>query len=80
MEIPKEIIQSSQHKERYVFSIEDHFSKYKWGFLSSKKEASTIAPLIELAFQTFHSPNVLQTDNGTEFINATYKKCVIIII
>ena len=73
-EIPKEIIQFSQHKEPYVVSIEDHFSKFKWGFLASNKEASIIGSLIELEFQTFHSPNMLQTDHGTKFINATLQK------
>ena len=43
-------------------------------FLSSNNEVSTIAPLIESAFRTFHSPNVLQTDHGIELINATLQK------
>jgi len=57
----------------YVFSIVDHFSKYKWCLAIKEKNGKTIEKCLRSVIATFGPPSIFQTDNGKEFKNSTLK-------
>ena len=57
----------------YVFSIVDHFSKFKWCFAIKEKSGKTIEKCLQSVIATFGIPKIFQTDNGKEFKNSTLK-------
>ena len=54
---------------KFVLTIVDHFSKYRWCRIIPNKESETVIEIFELIFGKFGNPNILQTDHGKEFKN-----------
>ena len=49
----------------------DYFSKYGWAKIAKDKKANTIIRTLK-QFSTYHGcPEILQSDNGKEFVNDT---------
>ena len=49
----------------------NHFSKYCWAKIAKYKTANTILRTLK-QFLTYHGwPEILQSDNGKEFVNGT---------
>jgi len=66
-------ISACNNSFNYVFSIVDHFSKYKWCFAIKEKNGKTIEKCLQSVIATFGVPKIFQTDNGIEFKNSTLK-------
>ena len=62
---------------KYVLDIIDHFSKCYGGYLLKTKTADEVLNKIEIYFENFGFPKILQVDNGTEF---TYQIIIVKII
>ena len=58
---------------KYIFSVVDHFSKYKWCFAIKEKNGKSIEKCLRSVIATFGTPSIFQTDNGKEFKNSTLK-------
>lgn len=54
----------------YVLHWQDHFSKYSIFRLMPQKTARNVIICLEQIFSDFGAPDVLQSDNGSEFVNA----------
>ena len=58
----------------YILTIMDHFTKFGWAFSLPTKQAIYVhRRLLEIFFQ-FDPPEILQSDNGWEFIAAIIAK------
>jgi len=57
----------------YLLIVIDILSRYAWVRPIEKKDAGTVARAFEDIFQQGREPDVLQTDQGTEFLNSTLK-------
>ena len=56
---------------RYLITMVDHFSKYGWTKIAKDKAANPILRTLKQFF-TYHGfPEILQSDNGEEFVNDT---------
>jgi len=53
----------------YAMTVVCHFSGYPWVFLLKKKTAAAVKEKLVLLFQQFGPPDILQSDNGREFIS-----------
>ena len=56
---------------RYLITMVDHFSKYGWAKIAKDKTANTILRTLKQFFTYHGCPEVLQSDNGKEFVNDT---------
>ena len=65
--IPKEIAKKVNYN--YILYIVDHFSKWYYGYILKTKEAKEVFNKIEIFFENFGYPSILQVDNGGEFDN-----------
>ena len=65
--IPKVI--AEKVKCNYILDIVDHFSKWYYGYTLITKEAQEVFNKIEIFFENFGYPSILQVDNGGEFDN-----------
>ena len=63
------------NEDRYLITMIDHFSKYSWAKLVKNKSADFILLTIKLFFTFYRFPEILQSDNGKEFV---FKKLKII--
>jgi len=63
----------SNNSRRYAVSIIDCFSKYAWLLLITQKKTEKVLEVLRQFFKE-HTPKVLQSDNGGEFINASMKE------
>ena len=66
VEISKELY--SINKSPYLLTCVDHFSKYAWAIPIKNKEAITVRNAIAQVFIQGY-PEILQSDNGREFVN-----------
>jgi transposase InsO family protein len=59
------------YASRFILSVIDCFSKFLWLFALPTKEAHHVAECLVTIFDRygFDAPNILQSDNGTEFCN-----------
>ena len=69
--LPKEIASETNYK--YILDVVDHFSKWYYGYLLHSKEAKEILKNLQIFFENFGYPKILQTDNGKEFKNELLK-------
>ena len=69
--LPKEIANLTNYK--YILDIVDHFSKWYYGYLLHSKEAKEILKKLEIFFENFGAPKILQTGNWKEFKNEIIK-------
>ncbi len=53
---------------KWIFHAKDHFSKYSWLFPMTSKEAVNVANLLQSIFYQFGPPEILQSNNGREFV------------
>lgn len=65
IEVPR---QHFNKNYRYILTIIDHHSKYAWAYPSKDKQGRSIAALLSPLLMK-HRPSILQTDNGSEFVN-----------
>ena len=54
---------------KWILQLKDHFTKYCWTKPLEHKEAKEVYESIREIFLTFGPPHILQSDNGTEFVN-----------
>jgi transposase InsO family protein len=59
----------------FILNIVDHHSKYLYSFPIKNKEAATIAECLETIFQSERVPDIIQSDNGKEFLGETIDLC-----
>jgi len=64
---------SENENVKYLFTIIDVFSKYAIVFLLENKKRETVAWFLQMLFQ-HQKPNILLSDNGKEFLNASVKQ------
>ena len=61
-------LESAAHPYRMILVIKDCFSKFCWLTPIKNKEASTVTSVLTGVFRTYGCPQILQSDNGGEFI------------
>ena len=67
------------HHLLFICHVVDHFSKFHLLFPLKTKSAKEVTQgLIELVFRVFGLPSVLQSDNGSEFMNETLRSTIIL--
>lgn len=68
-------MQSSPDSEyRFIGHMVDHFSKFHIIFpMKSKTAKETTKNIVDKFFSIFGTPTILQSDNGTEFVNDVLK-------
>ena len=57
------------NEDRYLITMIDHFSKYGWAKLVKNKSVDLILLTIKLFYTFYGFPEILQSDNGKEFVN-----------
>ena len=60
--------------KRYLFSIVDHLSKYRWVVVLPNKKSKTVKKAIRECLKITEKKTILKTDNGGEFDNELLKK------
>jgi hypothetical protein len=73
------LIMSKYSKEnkgfKYILNVIDTFSKFVWCAPLKKKTAREVSEAFEdILKKSGRKPNLLHTDRGTEFVNATFRK------
>ena len=58
----------ASHGYKWILHACDHFSKYHWVFAMLNKEAATVAHHLEMLLQQTGPVQIIQSDNGTEFL------------
>ncbi len=66
-------LESASHPYSMILVIKDCFSKFCWLTPIKNKEASTVASVLTGVFRTYGCPQILQSDNGGEFIAKVIK-------
>ena len=62
---------------RFLLYVIDIFSKYAWVVaLKDKKGVSIVAAFESILKQSNRKPNKIWVDKGSEFYNASFKKCL----
>ena len=56
-------------EDKYLVVIADHFSKFGWCKSYPSKESKFVVEAIRVFFTFCGKPNILQSDNGKEFVN-----------
>lgn len=59
---------NNRWNSRYIVSVKCCFSKFCWLFLIQNKNADDIYAVLYVLFQKEGCPDILQSDNGSEFI------------
>ena len=59
---------------RYILSIKCCFSKFCWLFPLQRKTAPMVYRVIKFLFDVEGAPDILQSDNGKEFVNSLIKQ------
>ena len=62
--------------ETYILILIDYFTKFVWIRALSDKKMTTIAKTLWNIFSNFSLPRIIQSDNGSEFVNHLIKKLV----
>ena len=67
------------HQFLFICHVVDHFSKFHLLFPPKTKSAKEVTQgLIELVLSVFGLPSVLQSGNGSEFMNETLRSTIIL--
>ena len=62
---------------RFLLCVIDIFSKYAWVvLLKDKKGVSIVTAFQSILKQSNRKPNKIWVDKGSEFYNASFKKCL----
>jgi transposase InsO family protein len=64
---------TSSRGNHYLFVLVDIHSRFVWLRALPDKKSATIGAALFEAFTTFGFPKVVQSDNGTEFVNRTLR-------
>ena len=67
-------MQGNRWGYRYVLTVKCCFSKFRWLFPLKSKSAEEVHSILKALFIKEGAPEVLQTDNGGEFIAEVVKK------
>ena len=59
---------------KYILTMVDHFSRYRWTAALQNKLAVTVLRELRQWWSIFGKPDILQSDNGTEFVAAQVKE------
>ena len=62
---------------KYLETIIDTFSKFAWAIPIRQKTAAEVANSLKYVFNQGRIPKNLQTDDGKEFFNSTFKKLML---
>jgi transposase InsO family protein len=54
---------------KYILTLVDHFSKYGWVWKMDSKQPAGIIEKLEQFIALNGKPDILQSDNGKEFVN-----------
>jgi transposase InsO family protein len=54
----------------YLMTCKDHFSRYAAVYLLSDKSSKSTSECLENLINTWGKPDIIQTDNGTEFLGS----------
>jgi hypothetical protein len=65
---------ASSKGNKYVLTVCDYFTKFVWVRALPSKEAKTVVQSLKELFLLFGIPNVITTDQGTEFKNSFNKE------
>lgn len=60
---------------KYHMNIVDHHTKYAWSFPLKDKSSSTVADNLKSLFDKGYKPDILQSDNGKEFLGEVSDLC-----
>ena len=52
----------------------DHFSKYAWAKCIIDKKSATVIKTLKSCLTTHHNPQMIQSDNGGEFLSREFKQ------
>jgi transposase InsO family protein len=58
----------------FLLTVIDVFSKYVWAVPIARKTQSLVAEAFRSIFEQGRKPLILQTDQGTEFLNDTIRR------
>jgi hypothetical protein len=61
-------------KARYILTLIDVFSRFAYAQLLKKKDAKSVLQAFKVILKDIDKITVLQSDNGSEFIDANFKK------
>ena len=64
----------SSNSHVYIFAMIDVFTRFVWLRPLKDKRAVTIAATLWSIFSDFSFPRIIQSDNGTEFVNSVIKE------
>ena len=53
---------------KWILHMRDHFTKFSWAHALPSKHAAGVAAKLKTTFCQFSSPEILQSDNGSEFV------------
>lgn len=71
--IDMQSISKENKKFRFILAVIDTFSKYAWAFPLKCKTKDVVSNTFKTLLNQGRVPKNLQTDNGTEFYNNTFK-------
>ena len=69
------MIVSKKHK--YLYTMFDHFSKFGWVRCISDKTSHKVIKALKSCLATHHKPQMIESDNGTEFTSREFKNFLI---
>ena len=69
------MIASKKHK--YLFTMVDHFSNFGWLRCISDNTSHTVIKALKSCLATHHKPQMIQSDNGSEFTSREFKNFLI---
>ena len=72
-DIPHELT-NNYNEKLYLLSIIDHFSKFAYNYILTKKDQNTVMNKVKNFIDKYGVPEKILTDNGGEFINKKFKK------
>jgi transposase InsO family protein len=70
------LFSTSSNGNQYVLVVFDYHSKFRLLYpLATRETVSVAVPLLQ-CFCTFGFPKILQSDNGTKFVNEVVKEII----
>lgn len=71
-----DLLSFAEHNDgySYILTMIDVFSRYVWTIPLKDKEGGTVHKELVKVFEDFGPPNILQADNGSEFITDVLKR------